>query len=242
MGRKAKVSAPKTNLKDKLNPENIEMASRIMMTIGAGVWAYGQAIVARHSVKPVMEKILTDMSEPTNAILFTLCPTAAMIAYLPKYLGDIKKTQDKYSQDAVTLYSSVKPYTVARDAAQMRLDDARKNGYNKGDMTPYEQGLREAQDKLDAQVAKVNSTLDAIDDLNRGREALLMGKVLLASGLTLYLSSHPDIIKQAIDSMEKVTIRLIDESSEILESTAKLTEAGGKAIKDLLPDLWGLGW
>lgn len=238
MGRKAKVAKAKPdpigNVKDLATPQNVELMSRAIIATGAGFWAYGQGIVARHSIKPVIQKTISGM-DPTNAVLFALCPTAVMLGHLPQYIMDIKATQDKYSRDLSPLYSTLKTYEQLRDAAQLRLDDARKNNYNKGDMAPYEKALAEAQAKVDTQRGLIVSQVEALNDLDEGRAALLVGKVLLAAGLAGWLSCHPEIVKQALSSAEKVTCQLIDESDQIIT-------AGGKAVKDLLPDLWGLGW
>ena len=66
-----------------------------------------------------------------------------------------------------------------------------------------------------------------------------IGMAILSSFMMLWVSNNPDVIKQAISSGEKVAVRLIDESSEIIDKTG---EAFEDIVSSMLPDLWGLGW
>lgn len=66
-------------------------------------------------------------------------------------------------------------------------------------------------------------------------DLLTWGWSLVSFGGALWVSNNPEVMKEAIDAIEKVTIRFIDESSEIIGQTGKWTV---KAIDEFIPWFW----
>ena len=90
--------------------------------------------------------------------------------------------------------------------------------------------------EMDDEIIALEKSIDQPQKLMRG---LGVGIAVTTGGYFLWMSNNPDVSKQIITSTEKVLIRAIDETSEIIDKSGELLK---DTINGILPDIWGLGW
>jgi len=225
MGRK-----PKASTEDKLawmTDERVLVAAKLGASLGVTMVTYGitKAIMLGY-VEPATELSGTKTDADGGSWAWTIHGRKKMGGKI-KDIGKWIESSTRSDRTSYTLnWTSLQQlYKDVRDW------DARRTEHNRATVDAAIKALQKLIGTAEEEVARYNNNVKPLIDI---LNVLIVGFSLAVGGTSYWMLSHPEIIKQMIISMEKVTVRAIDETSEVIEGF-------GSVVDGLFPDSFSLG-
>ena len=136
---------------------------------------------------------------------------------VPTVAGKVKdKITDRVKKTIKNIWDVAKSpwnrFVTARKAWEQATNDTSRNSYQK---------------MMDEAAAIVEPYLNSI-------RYLQVGLALVTAGLTYWLLSHPDVVKEAMKAVRDVAVRVVDEISEAGEALAKYIDVLMPSILELV--------
>jgi len=216
-----------------VNPKNVELGSRIMIGIGGVILTYAMMDLDRKIFLPKLGGEVKKFS--TSDTISMLIPGYGQVHKVSEMIGSIRDALSKLAPEVLSakaLYEGRRDHMIRYEQA---IEQARSSGATDQLLDSMRTTLRGLQDTYTISMDALDHVLAKYEAIQKDEELIILGSSLMVGGSALWLTCHPEVVKEGVDALQHVMQQLIDEADQLML-------AGGQAIKDALPDLWGLGW